>query len=142
MTYHRNSLTHPSEESDKKVDTETKRAKKIQCRKEIGSRSKEKSNGNNRPDLNKIRVWWARGQDKGKKENEDLEGTPWQKREKKQFTEIWSLRSSNFQKKEKRVPAKRKERPNRASTEKNSNSSRKPAAISATANDANAAEEQ
>lgn len=105
----------------------------MQCRKEIGSRSKEKSNGNNRPDLNKIRVWWARGQNKGKKKNEDLEGTPWQKRKKKQFTEIWSLRSSDLKKKEKRVPAKRKERPNRASTEKNSNSSRKPAAISATA---------
>ena len=40
------------------------------------------------------------------------------KKEKKQFTEIWSLRSSDFKKKEKRVPEKRKERPNRASTEK------------------------
>ena len=44
--------------------------------------------------------------------------------------------------KELQLQEKRKERPNRASTEKNSNSSRKPAAISATVNDANAADDE
>ena len=51
-------LTHLSEESDKRADTEAETAKKkSQCRKGIGSRSKKESYGNNGSDLEKIRVW-------------------------------------------------------------------------------------
>ena len=51
-------LTHLSEESDKRADTEAETAKKKrQCRKGIGSRSKKESYGNNGSDLEKIRVW-------------------------------------------------------------------------------------
>ena len=70
-------LTHLSEESDKRADTEAETAKKkSQWTKGIGSRSKNESYGNNGSDLETIRVWWVRGRDNGKKKTKIWRGHP------------------------------------------------------------------